>query len=48
MQEEDWDQVRAKAAKLGASKMIIKDLRKEFVEELCFPAIMANAIYGIS
>lgn len=31
--------------KLGASKMIIDDLRKEFVEELCFRAIQCNAIY---
>lgn len=44
-QEEDWDQVRAKAAKLGASKMVITDLRREFVEELCFRAIQCNAQY---
>ncbi len=45
LQEEDWDQVRAKAAKIGALKMIITDLRREFVEELCYTAIQANAIY---
>jgi len=44
-QEEDWDQVRAKAAKIGASKMIIKDLRRTFVEDLIFPAICCNAQY---
>ena len=44
-QEEDWDAVRAKALKIGAKKMIIEDLRKEFVEELCFRAIQCNAIY---
>ncbi|OCK75604.1 argininosuccinate synthase [Lepidopterella palustris CBS 459.81] len=44
-QEEDWDQVRAKAASIGASKMVIKDLRREFVEELCFRAIQCNAQY---
>ncbi|KAL2055914.1 hypothetical protein ABVK25_003556 [Lepraria finkii] len=44
-QEEDWDQVCAKAKKLGASKMIITDLRKEFVEDLCFRAIQCNAQY---
>ncbi|KAN0067729.1 Arginosuccinate synthase domain containing protein [Elaphomyces granulatus] len=43
--EEDWDQVRAKAAKIGASKMIIKDLRRTFVEDLIFPAICCNAQY---
>jgi argininosuccinate synthase len=38
-QEEDWDQVRAKAQKLGATKMVIKDLRREFVEQFCFRAV---------
>ncbi|KAI4158501.1 MAG: hypothetical protein LQ342_007387 [Letrouitia transgressa] len=43
--EEDWDQVRSKATKLGASKMEIVDLRKEFVETMLFPAIQCNAQY---
>lgn len=25
--------------------MVITDLRREFVEELCFPAVQCNAIY---
>ena len=29
-QEEDWDAVRSKAEKIGASKIIILDLKKEF------------------
>ena len=45
LQEEDWDQVRTKAQKLGATKMVIKDLRREFVEQLCFRAIQCNAQY---
>ncbi|KAM3079498.1 argininosuccinate synthetase [Clarireedia jacksonii] len=44
-QEENWDEVKAKAEKIGASKMIILDLRKEFVEQLCFRAIQCNAQY---
>jgi len=44
-QEEDWDAVKAKAVQLGATKMIIEDLQKEFVEELCFRAVQCNAIY---
>ncbi|KAL1898641.1 argininosuccinate synthetase [Ceratocystis pirilliformis] len=44
-QEEDWDQVRQKAALLGASKMVITDLRREFVDELCFRAVQCNAQY---
>jgi argininosuccinate synthase len=44
-QEEDWDQVRAKAKQIGATKMVIQDLKREFVEELCFRAIQCNAQY---
>jgi argininosuccinate synthase len=35
--------VEEKALKIGAKKMIIDDLRKEFVTELCFPAIRKTA-----
>ncbi|PON21577.1 argininosuccinate synthase [Trichoderma gamsii] len=44
-QEEDFDAVREKALKIGASKVYIEDLRREFIEEQCFPAIQCNAIY---
>ena len=44
-QEEDFDGVRAKALKCGAKDFILDDLRREFVEEIIFPAIQANAIY---
>ncbi|OJK01250.1 argininosuccinate synthase [Aspergillus aculeatinus CBS 121060] len=44
-QEEDWAAVEAKALKIGAKKMIIEDLQREFITELCFPAIQCNAIY---
>jgi len=44
-QEEDWDEVRAKAKKIGGSKMIILDLRREFIEQLCFRAVQCNAQY---
>lgn len=44
-QEEDWDAVRAKGLATGADKVIISDLRKEFVEDYIFPAFRANAIY---
>lgn len=43
-QEEDWAAVEAKALKIGAKKMIIDDLRKEFVTELCYPAIRKNSV----
>ena len=32
-----------KALKIGAEKMVIEDLEKEFVEELCFRAVQCNA-----
>lgn len=38
-QEEDWAEVERKALKIGAKKMIIEDLRKEFITELCYPAV---------
>ncbi|WFD29318.1 argininosuccinate synthase [Malassezia sp. CBS 17886] len=44
-QEEDFDAVRAKALKCGAKEIIIDDVQREFVEELIFPAVQANAIY---
>jgi argininosuccinate synthase len=45
-QEEDWAAVEQKAQKIGAKKMIIEDLRKEFITELCFPAIrMQNLLW---
>ena len=44
-QEEDWDKVRAKGMATGADKVIISDLREEFVRDYVFPAFRANAIY---
>jgi argininosuccinate synthase len=44
-QKEDFEKAKAKALKVGASKVIIKDLKKEFVTDYIFPAIRANAIY---
>ncbi|KAK6189712.1 hypothetical protein SNE40_001712 [Patella caerulea] len=44
-QDEDFEAIRAKALKFGATKMIIPDLKKEFVEEFIWPAVQANAVY---
>ncbi|CAG8515767.1 13384_t:CDS:2 [Racocetra fulgida] len=46
-QEEDFEAAKEKALNIGATKVYIEDLRREFVEELIFPAIQANAIYEI-
>ena len=44
-QKEDWDAVRAKGLSTGAEKVVISDLREEFVRDYIFPAFRANAIY---
>jgi len=44
-QQEDWDAVRKKGMATGAEKVIISDLREEFVRDYIFPAFRANAIY---
>ncbi|TKB11787.1 argininosuccinate synthase [Desulforhopalus sp. IMCC35007] len=44
-QKEDWDAVRQKGLATGASKVVVSNLQKEFVEDYIFPAFRANAIY---
>lgn len=44
-QKEDFEECRKKALLLGASKVIISDLRKEFVDNYVLKAIMGNAVY---
>lgn len=57
-QEEDFETAKEKALKVGAVAVYIEarspqynanhqDLRKEFVEELIYPAIQCNAIYEV-
>ncbi len=44
-QRDDFDEIREKALKTGASKVYIEDLRREFVTDFIFPALMGNATY---
>ncbi|KAM0755758.1 argininosuccinate synthetase [Meredithblackwellia eburnea MCA 4105] len=44
-QEEDFEAARVKALKIGAKAFHLVDLRREFVENLIYPAVQANAIY---
>ena len=44
-QDDDYAEVEKKALKIGASKVYIKDLKKEFVTDYIFPALKANAVY---
>lgn len=44
-QQEDFQEVKAKALAIGASEVFIEDLKKELVTDFIFPCIKANAIY---
>ena len=44
-QEEDWEEIREKGLKCGAEKVIIRDLKEEFVKDYVFFAIKAGARY---
>ncbi|KAI4521826.1 argininosuccinate synthetase [Schizophyllum commune] len=44
-QEEDFAAAEKKALKVGAKKFFLEDLKREFVEELIYPAVQANCIY---
>src|SRR5450631_1440470 len=44
-QGDDIDAVVEKAYKTGASKVIVEDLRQEFLTDYVFPAIQAGAVY---
>src|SRR5215469_15960182 len=44
-QGDDLDAVVAKAYKTGASKVVVEDLREEFLTGYVFPALKAGAVY---
>ncbi len=44
-QEEELDGLEERALKTGASKLYIKDLTSEFVDDFIFPTLKAGAIY---
>lgn len=44
-QEEDFEAAKAKALKVGASKVYIEDLKEEFVRDYIFPAFKSQAVY---
>jgi argininosuccinate synthase len=44
-QGDELQAVREKALRTGASKVVVEDLREEFVRDYVFPAFRANAIY---
>ncbi len=44
-QEEELDGLEEKALKTGARKLIIRDLRDEFLRDFVFPTLQAGAVY---
>ncbi len=44
-QGEDMEEVAAKAIKTGASKVVVKDLREEFLTEYVWKCLQAGAVY---
>lgn len=44
-QQEDFEAAEKKALQIGASKVFIEDMRKEFVTDYIFPVYKANALY---
>ena len=44
-QEEELTGLNEKGVKSGASKIIIEDLREEFIRDFVFPMLRANAVY---
>lgn len=44
-QQEDFEEVAARAKQTGASKVYIENLQREFVTDFIFPAIAGNAVY---
>ncbi|HTZ97248.1 MAG TPA: argininosuccinate synthase [Terriglobales bacterium] len=44
-QGEDLDAVVEKAYKTGASKVVVEDMREEFLTDYAFPALKAGAVY---
>ncbi|MEA2055732.1 MAG: argininosuccinate synthase [Candidatus Thermoplasmatota archaeon] len=44
-QKEDFEKIKEKALKTGASKVYIEDLKKELVENYIFEMLKANAVY---
>jgi argininosuccinate synthase len=44
-QGEDLQAIKRKALRTGASKVVVSDLREEFVKDYVFPMLRANAVY---
>ncbi len=41
----DWASLEARALAAGASRLVVQDLKKEFVEDYLWPLVKAGAVY---
>ena len=44
-QGDDWEAIKGRALKTGASACYVVDARQEYIEEYIWPALKANAVY---
>ena len=44
-QDEDFDEIKKKAIKSGATKIYVEDVKDEFVSEYIYKGVKANAVY---
>lgn len=44
-QGEDYEEIRAKALKSGASGVHVRDVKQEFIKDFIFPLVRAGAVY---
>ena len=44
-QNDNFDEIKSKAIKLGVEEVCIDDLKEEFVNDYVFPMFRANALY---
>ena len=44
-QGDDWPAIKSRALKTGASACYVVDAREEYIEEYCWPALKAGAVY---
>jgi argininosuccinate synthase len=44
-QQEDFDEVVRRAYATGADRVVVEDLREEFVTDFIYPAVAGNAVY---
>lgn len=44
-QDEDFNEIKAKALKIGAAKVIVSDCKEEFLKDYIYPCLQSGALY---